>query len=100
MAVLGVQFVITMMMATILSRVGPHLSLARWLLCSRFAGLVRYLHPSDDQLRVHAPAPKIDKKEKKKQRHQMCCLTLIVESVVPAEVEAISTMGWRLQLRS
>ena len=70
MAVLGVQFVITMMMATILSRVGPHLSLARWLLCSRFAGLVRYLHPSDDQLRVHAPAPKIDKKEKKKQRHQ------------------------------
>ena len=35
MAVLGVQFVITMMMATILSRVGPHLSIARWLLCSR-----------------------------------------------------------------
>ena len=41
MAVLGVQFVITMMMATVLSRVGPHLSIARWLLCSRFAGLVR-----------------------------------------------------------
>ena len=35
MAVLGVQFVITMMMATVLSRVGPHLSIARWLLCSR-----------------------------------------------------------------
>jgi len=70
MAVLGVQFVITMMMATILSRVGPHLSIARWLLCSRFAGLVRYLHPSDDQLRVHAPAPRLEKKEKKKQRHQ------------------------------
>ena len=35
MAVLGVQFVITMMMATVLSRVGPHLSVARWLLCSR-----------------------------------------------------------------
>ena len=29
MAVLGIQFVITLMMATILSRVGPHLSLAR-----------------------------------------------------------------------
>ena len=36
----------------------------------RFAGLVRYLHPSDDQLRVHAPALKLEKKEKKKQRHQ------------------------------
>ena len=36
MAVLGIQFVITMMMATVLSRVGPHLSLARWLLSSRF----------------------------------------------------------------
>ena len=35
MAVLGIQFVITMMMATVLSRVGPHLSLARWLLSSR-----------------------------------------------------------------
>ena len=38
--------------------------------CFRFAGLVRYLHPSDDQLRVHAPAPRLEKKEKKKQRHQ------------------------------
>ena len=36
----------------------------------RFAGLVRYLHPSDDELRVHAPAPKLEKKDKKKQRHQ------------------------------
>ena len=70
MAVLGIQFVITMMMATVLSRVGQHLSLARWLLCSNFAGLVRYLHPSDEELRVFAPAPKLDKKDKKKQRNQ------------------------------
>jgi len=70
MAVLGIQFVITLMMATVLSRVGPHLSLARWLLTSRFAGLVRYLHPSDDELRQFASAPKVDKKEKKKARNQ------------------------------
>lgn len=70
MAVLGIQFVITMMMATVLSRVGPHLSLARWLLCSKFASLVRYLHPSDEELRVYAPVPKMDKKDKKKQRQQ------------------------------
>ena len=31
-------------------RVGPHLSLARWLLTSQFAGLVRYLHPSGQGL--------------------------------------------------
>ena len=47
MAVLGVQFVITMMMATVLSRVGPHLSIARWLLCSRWVmAYCRLLSPS------------------------------------------------------
>ena len=34
----------------------------------RFAGLLRYLHPSDEQLREYAPAPKLEKKDKKKQR--------------------------------
>ena len=57
MAVFGVQIVITMMMATVLSRVGPHLSLARWLLTSSYAGLVRYIHPSDEELKQYAPAP-------------------------------------------
>lgn len=70
MAVLGVQFVITMMMATILSRVGAHFSLARWLLTSRFAGLVRYLHPSDEELRQYAPSPAVNnKKDKKRGKH-------------------------------
>merc|ERR1712241_899744 len=70
MAVLGIQFVITLMMATVLSRVGPHLSLARWLLTGRLAGLVRYLHPSDEELRQFAPAPRVDKKMVKKARQQ------------------------------
>lgn len=30
----------------------------------------RYLHPSDEQLREYAPAPKLEKKDKKKQRQQ------------------------------
>jgi len=68
MAVFGVQIVITMMMATVLSRVGPHLSLARWLLTSSYAGLVRYIHPSDEELKQYAPAPLRDKKDKKKGR--------------------------------
>ena len=32
----------------------------------RFAGLVRYLHPSDEELRVFSPPPVRDKREKKK----------------------------------
>ena len=31
---------------------------------------VRYLHPTDEQLREFAPAPKLEKKDKKKQRQQ------------------------------
>ena len=30
----------------------------RWLLTGRLAGLVRYLHPSDEELRQFAPAPR------------------------------------------
>jgi len=67
-AIFGVQLVITMMMATVLSRIGPHLSFARWLLTSSYAGLVRYIHPSDEELKQYAPAPLRDKKEKKKSR--------------------------------
>ena len=32
----------------------------------RFASLVRYLYPTDEELRQFAPAPFKDKKEKKK----------------------------------
>ncbi len=41
------------------------LLLSRIFVC-RFASLVRYLHPSDEELRQFAPAPYKDKKEKKK----------------------------------
>ena len=33
-AVLGVQIVITMVMASVMSKIGPFMSLARWLLTS------------------------------------------------------------------
>ena len=49
MAVLGVQIVITMVMASIMTKVGPFMSFARWILTSN--GLVRYLHPSDEELK-------------------------------------------------
>lgn len=48
MALLGVQLVITLIVASFLQKLSPHFSLARWILCSR---LVRYLHPSSEDLR-------------------------------------------------
>ncbi|CAL8141750.1 unnamed protein product [Orchesella dallaii] len=56
MAVLGVQLAISMIMASIISKFGPRLSLARYLLCS--TGLIRYLHPTDEELRELAGVPK------------------------------------------
>ncbi len=59
MAVLSLQLVVTMIMASVLSKISPKYSLARWILTSR---LVRYLHPTDDELRklagISAPGGK------------------------------------------
>ena len=63
---LGVQIVITMVVASIMSKVGPYLSFARWMLSS--SGLVRYVHPSDDELKELALIPK---PEKKKNKHRV-----------------------------
>lgn len=63
MAVLGSQLVITLVMISIIQKLGPHYSLARWLLCS--TGLIRYLYPTNDELRVLAGVPKEKPKSKK-----------------------------------
>ena len=49
MAVFGVQFVITLVMSSFLSKVLPYYSLGDWLLCN--TGLKYFLHPTDEQLR-------------------------------------------------
>ena len=41
-AVLSIQLAITLVVASVMSRVGPFFSFARWLL-TRGAGLVRYI---------------------------------------------------------
>uniref|UniRef100_T1JFZ8 Transmembrane protein 161B n=1 Tax=Strigamia maritima TaxID=126957 RepID=T1JFZ8_STRMM len=48
MAFLGIQLAITMIMASFLQKLAPHFSPARYLLCRK---LIRYLHPSDEELR-------------------------------------------------
>ncbi|KAB0360195.1 hypothetical protein FD754_004351 [Muntiacus muntjak] len=52
MAVLGVQLVVTLLTATLMHRLAPHCSFARWLLCN--GSLFRYKHPSEDELRALA----------------------------------------------
>ncbi|XP_057345965.1 transmembrane protein 161A isoform X1 [Manis pentadactyla] len=50
MAVLGVQLVMTLLAATLMHRLAPHCSFARWLLCN--GSLFRYKHPSEEELRA------------------------------------------------
>lgn len=49
MAVLGVQIVFSMIMASFLSKISAHFSFGRWLLCG--GSLARFVPPSDDDLR-------------------------------------------------
>ncbi|XP_018057733.1 PREDICTED: transmembrane protein 161B [Atta colombica] len=56
MALLGAQLVITLVMVSIIQKLSPHFSFARWILCS--TGLTRYLYPTDQQLRALAGVPK------------------------------------------
>ncbi|KAG8182232.1 hypothetical protein JTE90_024165 [Oedothorax gibbosus] len=51
MAIFGVQLVVTMVMASVLQKISAHFSVARWLLSYR---LIRYLHPSDEELLIVA----------------------------------------------
>lgn len=52
LAVLGVQLVVTLLTATLMHRLAPHCSFARWLLCN--GSLFRYKHPSEEELRALA----------------------------------------------
>ncbi|XP_023293944.2 transmembrane protein 161B [Lucilia cuprina] len=70
MAVLGAQLVITLIMVSVIQKLNPHFSFAKWILCS--TGLYRYLHPTDDELRTKGGVPK-EKQQKggyKGNKHQ------------------------------
>lgn len=60
---LGAQLVTTLVMISVIQKLGPHYSLARWLLCS--TGLIRYLYPTDSELKQLANIPKDKNKSKK-----------------------------------
>uniref|UniRef100_A0A8D8PRA7 Transmembrane protein 161B n=1 Tax=Cacopsylla melanoneura TaxID=428564 RepID=A0A8D8PRA7_9HEMI len=63
MALLGAQLVVTLVTVSIIQKLSPHYSFSRWLLCS--TGLIRYLYPSNDELRQLAGVPKEKTKSKR-----------------------------------
>lgn len=102
MAVLGVQLVLSLIMFSFLQKLGPYYSFGRWLLSRR---LVRYLHPTDDDLKKAAGIPssvngkgknkkydKYDKKGGNKNNNDAGTFTIPRSTDVPldtARVEAI-----------
>ncbi|CAG9559519.1 unnamed protein product [Danaus chrysippus] len=62
MALLGAQLVITLIMVSVIQKLGNY-SFARWLLCSQ--GLYRYLYPDNNALKTLAGVPKDKPKGKK-----------------------------------
>ncbi|XP_023245035.1 transmembrane protein 161B [Copidosoma floridanum] len=56
MALLGGQLVITLIMVSIIQKLGSHCSIAKWVLCS--TGLKRYLYPTNEELKNLAGIPK------------------------------------------
>uniref|UniRef100_A0A8D2QP64 Transmembrane protein 161A n=1 Tax=Zosterops lateralis melanops TaxID=1220523 RepID=A0A8D2QP64_ZOSLA len=56
---MGVQVVVTLLAASLMQKMAPHCSFARWLLCN--GSLYRYKHPTDEELCALAgkqPRPK------------------------------------------
>lgn len=55
-------------MVSVIQKLSPHFSLAKWLLCS--TGLLRYLHPTDTELKILAGVPKNIQKTRKDKHHR------------------------------
>ncbi|XP_026745080.1 transmembrane protein 161B [Trichoplusia ni] len=67
MALLGAQLVITLIMVSVIQKLGSY-SFARWLLCSQ--GLYRYLYPTNSELKSLAGVPKESSKGKKGSKNE------------------------------
>lgn len=67
MALLGAQLVITLIMVSVIQKLGSY-SFARWLLCSQ--RLYRYLYPTNSELKSLAGVPKETTKARKGSKHE------------------------------
>lgn len=54
-------------MVSVIQKIGIHYSFSRWLLCS--TGLIRYLYPTNSELRQLADIPKEKSKSRKGGKH-------------------------------
>lgn len=65
MALMGIQMVVSLLAASIMQRMAPHCSFARWLLCS--GRLHRFKHPSEGELCALAgkQMPKLTKRDRR-----------------------------------
>uniref|UniRef100_A0A023GGB2 Putative conserved plasma membrane protein n=1 Tax=Amblyomma triste TaxID=251400 RepID=A0A023GGB2_AMBTT len=104
MALFGVQIIITMIMASVLQKLSPQYSISRWIICRR---LIRYLHPSDEELKslagISGKAFK-GKGKKDKWRHRNGFVDSREEFLVPRSLPVVLepapiTAGEALQLR-
>ncbi|XP_065102184.1 transmembrane protein 161A [Paramisgurnus dabryanus] len=69
MALMGVQLVVSLLAVSIMQRMAPHLSFARWLLCN--GSLFRFKHPSEGELCALAgkQIPKTGRRERRQNGH-------------------------------
>lgn len=65
MGLIGIQLVVSLLMASIMQRLAPHCSFARWLICN--GSLYRFKHPSEGELCALAgkQIPKNTKRERR-----------------------------------
>ncbi|XP_041862847.1 transmembrane protein 161A [Melanotaenia boesemani] len=65
MALIGIQVVVSLLAASIMQRMAPHCSFARWLLCN--GSLFRFKHPSEGELCALAgkQMPKLNKRDRR-----------------------------------
>ncbi|XP_030640610.1 transmembrane protein 161A [Chanos chanos] len=69
MALMGVQLVVSLLAASIMQRMAPHCSFARWLLCN--GSLFRFKHPSEGELCALAgkQIPKPSRRDRRQNGH-------------------------------
>lgn len=85
MGVIGVQLVVTMVMASVIQKIIPHYSLARWLLCS--GSLRWYQHPTEDELRSLAGKQKGQKRKDRKYNGHIDSKPLTVPKDIDLQLE-------------
>ncbi|XKL60445.1 hypothetical protein PGB90_007502 [Kerria lacca] len=91
-AILGAQLVITLVAVSVIQKLSPYYSLARWLLCS--TGLTRYLYPTNSELRALIKIPKKNKKSGSKNENGKAAIDkFFIPKNLNIELESIKVVS-------